>query len=312
VTAPYAYRGPDGEILLEEALGDHLRHYVGIMVAGAVGSRTQVLALGGADTPHGLLVRHGYGLPTRASSRGTLAVSPEWSWDVCGYYVALGVRWTATKREVRLAYVAACAREDGQEQDEYLTYVLAQLSDERVRRAYDLTPLGAVFLLDKYVAMRIKKAAAAEASRRMAGGEEATTEDVLDEMGLHEEPPRPGHGDGEEPPQEEPQQAPASRWRLQWGHYVLSGAQGAAAAGAVLLEAWQGMVAAALRERGIVTEFAVAQGSASSPLVLQDVKEPCIFVLTEKGASPEKAREAVEMGITLRIVTDNAGRCLHG
>jgi hypothetical protein len=306
VSRPYAYRGPDGEIDLEEALGPHLRHYVGIMVAGANGTRTQVLAEGGSATAHGFLVRQAFGRPTRASSRGTVAVSPEWSWDVCGYYVTLGVRWTATKREIRLAYVAACARDDGQEQDEYLTYVVAQLSDPGVRRAYDLTPLGGVFLLDKYIAMRIKKAAAAEASRRMAQGEEAaTTDEVLEEMGLHEEKPPADAGDA-------PDRPPESLWGLQWGHYVLSGPQGPPRPDTALLEAWQGLVAAALRERGIVTEFAVAQGNIGSPSVLRDSKEPCIFILTETEASPEKAREAVELGIDLGIVTYNSGRPLHG
>lgn len=303
MSRPYAYRGPDGAIDLEEALGPHLRHYVGVMVAGARGGRTQVLSLGGSETAHGFLVRQSIGRPARASSRGTLAVLPEWSWDVCGYYVTLGVRWTATKREVRLAYKALWQASGG-EQDEYLTYVTTQLTDDRVRRAYDMTPLGAAFLLDKYVATRIKKAAAAEASRRMARGEEATVQDVLDEVGLHEEPPEPE--DGGEPPQEEPRKAPQSRWGLQWGHYVLSGPQGAPQADAALLEAWQGLVAAALRERGIVTGFAVAQGAHDAPVVLRDDKEPCIFVLTEKSISPDKANEAVELGISLGIVTDRA------
>lgn len=308
MSAPYAYRGPDGEIDLEEALGPHLRHYVGIMAAGERGSTTQVLALGGSVTAVGFLIRQSLGRPTRASSRGTLAVLPEWSWDVCGYYVTLGVHWTAAKREIRLAYVAACAREDGQEQDEYLTYVVSQLTDDRTRFLYDLVPLGAVFLLDKYVARRIKKAAAAEAARRMTEGEETSAQDVLEEMGLHEEKP-PADDGGE--PQEEPRTPPQSRWGLQWGHYVLAGPQGALRADAGLLEAWQGLVAAALRERGIVTEFAVAQGNPGSPSVLRDSKEPCIFILTENEASPEKANEAVELGIDLGIVTHDTGRHLR-
>jgi hypothetical protein len=214
---------------------------------------------------------------------------------VCGYYVTLGVRWTATKGEIRRAYVAACARPGGQEQDEYLTYVMAQLSDPAVRRAYDLVPLGGVFLLDKYTEARLKRAAAAEASRRSAAGGEATTRDVLEEMGLRVEPPPPGGG---APPPE----APRGRWERQWGHYLLSGAQGAPRAGTALLEAWQGMVAAALRERGISMTFAVGMAAGDAPKVLRDINEPCIFVMTEKGASPDKARSAVEMGISLGIV----------
>jgi hypothetical protein len=306
VPEPFAYRAPDGEIDLEEALGPHLRHYVSVMVSGANGTRTQLLALGRSETEHGTLLRQGFGCPTRASSAGTLAVLPEWSWDVCGYYVSLGVHWTATKGEVRRAYAAACRRKGRFEQDEYLTYVTAQLSDARVRRLYDLVPLGGVFLLDKYVEGRLKRAAAAEASRRMAGGGEATTGDVLEEMGLREGPRVP---QGDDPPEESRKplpEAPRSRWGAVWGHYLLSGPQGVPVPDAGLLEAWQGMVAAALRARGIVMEFAVGQGFQDSPLVLQDVKEACIFVVTQEGASPEKASEAVEMGISLGIVEYNS------
>jgi hypothetical protein len=309
VSDPFAYRASDGTINLEEALGPHLRHYVSVMVSGANGTRTQLLTLGRSETSHGILLRQGFGCPTRASSRGTLAVLPEWSWDVCGYYVSLGVHWTATRGEIRRAYIAACAREGGQHQDEYLTYVMAQLGDERIRRLYDLVPLGGVFLLDRYVETRIKRAAAAEAARRVAEGGEATTEDVLDEMGLHEEPRapqggEPGAEDGPEPVQE----APRSRWGVVWGHYLLAGSQGVPVHDTALLEAWQGMVAAALRARGIVMEFAVGQGDGNSPLVLQNVKEACIFVVTQEGASPEKASEAVEMGISLGIVAYNSER----
>jgi hypothetical protein len=304
-----SYRGPDGDVDLEEALGPHLQHYVGIMVSGAAGTRTALLALGRSETPHGVLLRQGFGRPTRASSCGSLAPSPGWSWDVCGYYVILGVRWTATKGEIRRAYLAACMRNGGQ-QDERLTYVMAQLSDERVRRAYDMVPLGGLFPWDRDVEAQIKRAAAAEASRRMAEeGAEVTTDDVLEEMGFREPPPPPDDGDGE--PAEEPsrqalQAASRGAWANRWGHYVLSGPQGAPRADEALLEAWQGLVAAVLRERGIVMEFAVAQGHKGAPLVLRDSKEPCIFVTTtEDGISPELAKTAVDTGISLGYVAGN-------
>jgi hypothetical protein len=53
--------------------------------------------------------------------------------------------------------------------------------------------------------------------------------------------------------------------------------------------------------------FAVGHGHKNAPLVLQDVKEACIFIVTEEGASPEKAKAAVEMGISLGIVANNPG-----
>jgi len=307
VNGPFAFRGPDGEIDLEEALGPHLRHYVAVMVSGANGSRAQVLAIGRTETPHGTLLRQGFGRPVRASSCGEVVRQPQWSWDVCAYYLLLGVRWTAAKREIRLAYKALWKRSGGV-QDERLTYAVSQLTDDRVRRAYDLVPLGGVFLRDRDTAERLKKAAVAEAVRRMTEeGEEFTADEVLEEMGLRNEPAPPQSA---KPPEEAPpgrQEPPESRWGLAWGHYLLSGPQGPPQADAALLEAWQGLVAAALRERGISTGFAVGVGFGDTPKVLRDINEPCIFVMTEKGASPDKARDAVEMGISLGYVGNNAG-----
>jgi hypothetical protein len=303
VTAPFAYRGPDGEILLEDALGPHLQHYVAVMVSGAAGTRMQVIALGGGDTPHGLLIRQAYGRPTRASPCGEVAVQPSFVWDACAYYLRLGVHWTATKKELRIAYLAA----DPQQADARLHYCLTQLMDDVIRAAYDRVPLGGVFLWDRDIAAQIKRAAAAEAARRMADGGEATAGDVMDEMGFQEVPREQAYEEArEEAGPAAVEEAPRLLWGSRWGHYVLSGPQGAPRADTALLEAWQGMVAAALRERGMTAPFAVAQGSEGDPLVLRDINEPCIFVMTQKGTSPDMAREAVEMGITLGIVTDDA------
>lgn len=304
MTVPFGYRDADGDINLEEALGDHLRHYVTIMVSGVNGTRTQQLALGRTETEHGALLRQGFGRPTRASSCGTVAVAPGWSWDVCAYYLVLGVRWTASRGEIRRAYVARCARAGGQVQEERLTYIVAQLTDPVIRRAYDQVPLGGIFTWDRDVEASIKRAAAAEASQRMARGEEVSADDVLEEMGV-KAPPQ--DDPGEEPERKQLPAARRGRWESQWGHYLLAGPQGSPPPADGLLEAWQGMVAAALREHGIVMSFAVGHGHGDAPLVLQDVKEPCIFIVTEAEASPEKAKAAVEMGINLGIVENNPG-----
>ena len=52
-------------------------------------------------------------------------------------------------------------------------------------------------------------------------------------------------------------------------------------------------------------QFAVAQGPENAPLVLRDIKEPCIFIVTEKGASPQQAIAAVEKVISLGYVKEN-------
>jgi len=307
VTRPFAYRDPDGDIDLDRALGVHLVHYVGVMVSGAADIRPEALHPQEEDLhPEGTLVRFSRGRPAQASSCGTVAVQPPYSWDVCAYYLILGVRWTATRGEIRRAYVAACARPHGQVQEERLTYIVAQLSDPAVRRAYDMTPLGGVFLRDREVAAAIRRKAAAEAGRRMSEGEDITADEVMNEMGFQAVPTEPQEEDGK--PAERPAQPRTSRWAMQWGYYALCGPQGIQQPDAAVLEAWQGMVAAALRERGIAAGFAVAQGLGDSPMVLRDINEACIVFVTGEGASPQKAQEAVEMGISLGIVTYNSER----
>ena len=298
MTGRYPYRTPDGDIDLDRALGRHLVHYTGVMISGAADIRPEAYLPAGEHAPplEGTLVRLGHGRPTRASSCGTVAVQPSFVWDVCAYYLLLGAHWRATRRELMLAYKAA----DPYEEDSRLKYCLAQLMDAGTRRAYDMMPLGGVFHLDREVDAQLKRAAALEAARRVADGEEWTSDEVLEEMGFVRNPP----GEGGEPARE-PARPAAPSWASQWGHYAVSGPQGPVIPVPALLEAWQGMIAAALRRRGIVMSFAVAQGRENSVLVLRNVNEPCIFVLTEESISPDKANEAVELGITLGIVTEN-------
>jgi hypothetical protein len=304
---PFTYRNPDGSINLEAALGPALRHYVAMMVSGT--GTMHVLDREGPGDPEGQLVRHGYGRPASASSRGEVAVLPEFSWDVCAYYLLLGVHWRASRGEIRRAYLAACTRDGGQVQDERLTYVLSQLLDPATRRAYDLTALGDAFLPDREIQAAIRRAAVREAARRRAqGAREATADEVMEEMGLVTRPSSPEAGEEQEERAEGPGAPPESSWAMDWGYYSLLAPDGPVSPDPALLEAWQGMLAAALRKRGIVMGFAVAQGAEGSPLVLRNTNEACIFVMTEKGASPQQAEMAIEMGISLGIVAESSKR----
>lgn len=121
--------------------------------------------------------RAGYG-PDAASSCTDLALDPQICWDVNGYYASLGVGWRASRKELGMAYLAA-----GGSDSDYLTYVLAQLLNPSVRRAYDRMGLGEVFLDDKYVQAALKGQASAEASRRSAAGATMSADEVLDEWG---------------------------------------------------------------------------------------------------------------------------------
>lgn len=114
--------------------------------------------------------------PIECSTSTALAILPEWCWDVNGYYRTLGVHWKATRKELREAYQAL----DGQS-SVYLTYVLKQLVNAAVRRAYDLAPPGEPFLDDIYVQDRLKAKAAAEARRRTMAGDYTTAKEVIEE-----------------------------------------------------------------------------------------------------------------------------------
>lgn len=108
-----------------------------------------------------------------------LSVFVQVCWDANGYYRELDVHWKATRKELRQAY----QRLDGQD-SRRLTYVLKQLLNPEVRRAYDSTPLGEPFLDDLYVQEEIKRRAATEAGRRSRSGVPVTPESVLDQQGL--------------------------------------------------------------------------------------------------------------------------------
>ena len=87
--------------------------------------------------------------PVTCSTSLTLALTPDWIADVNGYYRDLGVSPRASKGDIARAYF-----ERGRD-DAHLTFVVKQLLNPEVRRAYDLTPMGHVFL-DEEVAARLR------------------------------------------------------------------------------------------------------------------------------------------------------------
>lgn len=87
--------------------------------------------------------------PVEFSTSTVLCHWPQIVWDVNGYYRDLGVQHFATVAELRRAY-----QEKGGERSARLTYVLRQLLNPSVRRAYDSTLPGQVFYdayVDEYV-----------------------------------------------------------------------------------------------------------------------------------------------------------------
>ena len=84
-----------------------------------------------------------------ATTRG-LESWPSLCFDVNAYYAQLGVTFRASNTELKRAY----QRKQGWKSVR-LTYVLKQLLNPAVRRAYDATPLGGIFF-DEYFAQKVK------------------------------------------------------------------------------------------------------------------------------------------------------------
>ncbi len=82
--------------------------------------------------------------PMEFSTSKTLSKWPMIIWDVNGYYASLGVSPFATKREIKEAYQLL----NGHESDR-LTYIVKQLLDSSIRRAYDACQPNSRFF-DKY------------------------------------------------------------------------------------------------------------------------------------------------------------------
>lgn len=113
--------------------------------------------------------------PATCSTCTSLVRQPEFIADVNGYYRDLGVDPRASRVQIKRAYLA---RGTG---DVRLTFVVKQLLDPVVRRAYDLTPLGHVFF-DRYVLASVRRSAALRATR--GAGEDGATPDTPSEVVL--------------------------------------------------------------------------------------------------------------------------------
>jgi hypothetical protein len=311
MTRPYEFRDANGNLVLDAILGpEGVRHYTRILESASPEFAEQQRRMGALPVPgwdepapapwraerveDGLVRMRTY-LPAVASSCRDLERLPSHCWDVCGYYRRLGAHWRATVGELRAAYNTV----DPRQTDERVMYALTQLRNPQIRRLYDLMPLGGVFLLDKDVNAAIKRAAAREAARRMRDGEDGgAREDVLRDWGMDEVSPEESRERvvaASLPPALRPRS-----WGSSWGYYALvrPDTDWDEMPESEEMGEWQAMIAGALARRGIRTGFAVGAHDGEFPVVLRDSNQACIFI-TGKGISPEKANEAVRMGISL-------------
>jgi hypothetical protein len=256
--------------------------------------------------------------PVVCSSSRELESWPSVVWDVNGYYHALGVGFRATRKQLLNAYNQL----NGQD-DDYLTYVFKQLLTPGIRRAYDATPLGAIFI-DHYVETKLKRMAQEQAQRlrRVFGERAKTAEQILADMGFVidngdlDDACQPD-GDAPENPVEDgvdiPQEAQedvhigskpqAAKWPYTYYVWKLTYTQRYGSDHAPVMQEWQEMISAACHQRGATVRFAVGlMGGGRAWDVMSVEGDKVAFISIESiGRMHELAHHAALRLITLKI-----------
>ena len=224
--------------------------------------------------------------PAECSSSMALSVLPAVIWDVNGYYRDLGVRPTATRKDLRLAY-----HDRRGEESVRLTYVIKQLLNRETRREYDLSPLGEPFL-DDYVRAELARIVKAKQQQvtdliRNAGFEvtdemaESIERDIAAEMGY-----MPAEEDESDTPDEvidassklgkdDPHPA-----KFEYSHYVWGVRPSADPATTARLSEWQQHLVSALSRKGISIKFAVGLHGKAHRWVQATVGYRTVFLLS--------------------------------
>lgn len=221
--------------------------------------------------------------PLLASSDVSLVPTypPLVCWDVNGYYRALGVHFLATRKELRQAYMAV----NGQN-SEYLTFVLTKLLDPEVRRVYDLLPLGSLYMDDKYVQERIKRAAFAESARRTRMGFETTPQAILIEWGFQQEE--------KEFSERSETELDLSEDSVILNEWVYSYFLWRSAPQEHQLREWQTLLIRELSALGIVTTFAVGLIGGEGHLYLKVDNDHVFFIDTSTNPTQQMAALAAK------------------
>jgi hypothetical protein len=322
---PYKYRNPDGSLRLDELLGArYVRHYTAVLESSSEKFREMQLAIAEAppdsdedwrayqEQPRGtmtedgwLIAREGSGEPL-ASSCQDLAVRPEVCWDVCGYYRRLGVHWRASSKDIRLAYLA----KDPLSKDEPLFYAMSQLVDPVIRRAYDLMPLGGMFMGDRGVREAIDRAAAFEASRRNAeawwAGEDYDAQEQqqkvrrewgFEQVSQEEAAERLADGTFQYGSSGDALGSSLDTWTRYWSWYTVTDPYDDGRledAPVADLPRWQAMIAKALSRLGIRDRFSVGTWPGHGAKMWHDSNKCCIFTIGRGEITQDMACEAAE------------------
>jgi len=214
---------------------------------------------------------HMGGDPFCSSSKVLATTKPQVCYDVNGYYRELGVYWTASKKELRVAYDEADGPNNAR-----LTYIFKQLLNKDVRAAYDATPLGEIFL-DDYIADALKEKAIREAARRTREGTTyISPEEVLAQWGfdLKDDASEALIQDGSIPDDDQDLEALRRRDDASQVQYIGGWPYGyylwrSTCMDTERLGEWQQLLVDALAEQGSVVRFAVGYcGRQPHPFVI--------------------------------------------
>lgn len=299
--------GASGDLNLDELLGEqYVRHYLRILrsanplfyvtpVPGEPDTWTTTVTRPAQVVSDPLIDQHGSG-PVACSSSTAVALWPMYSWDVRGYYARLGVSWTATRQELRDAYIAA-----GGPDDVRLTYAFKQLLNDEIRRAYDAVPRDGDWLDDEDRAQERRSAAREAARRTERSGRPVDYVSVLTERGYVMT--RPGNTDRAGRTLDQPPEDPdddsgilgstISEWDRQWGWYMMEGAVAPRRPGDVL-GPWQQMLIDAFDAADLQVHFAVGFFAGKRFRLWRNTSNLCIvFLANNEPPTPSLATEAV-------------------
>lgn len=192
-------------------------------------------------------------------------------WDTNGYYAALGLRFDATRREIREAY----QRLGGQDSPR-LTYIVKQLLNPDTRAKYDETPLGSLYF-DYEVETWIRRARVQKSSRLRSEGRVEEAEEI-EAQDFGELLDTEGAGQDDDPAR--PLQAV---WR--WGYFL----RDTDCSDRARLAQWQELLVSAFGRAGQHVQLAVGfSGGMASPWGVEKVGDLTIAFLSE-GEQPTEA-----------------------
>jgi hypothetical protein len=214
--------------------------------------------------------------PSECSTCMVMELFPSFCADVNRYYHDLGVHWSATRHELRAAYIAKNGPESVR-----LTYILKQLLDPEVREHYDQIPIGK-FLHDDYIETAIRNAKIAEtANLRAEGFYEAA--DAIEEERRKEEVV-----DSKNPSWEDRvEHALDTLWG--WSYYLLRTED----RDVERMARWQELLVRALWKKGVITKISVGLHSGTEPVEVQKVgTRTVVFLNSEMDPTEDLALRA--------------------